>query len=158
MRTMAPHGYRQSVQSAYRKSPVRAGYPDIGYHPDMIVYCCSDLIFATKIRSTAQTMGVETRPARDVDALRNRLDRVDDGKCNDAVTSVLIDMDLEDKALALLALVKQHSPSTPVVCFGSHVATELLQSARDGGADYVMSRGSFTGSLPQILQKFGTTK
>lgn len=121
----------------------------------MIVYCCSDLIFATKIRSTAESLGVPSRPARDVQALERRLDRVDDGKLNDPVTAVMVDMDLGETALQLIAAAKAHATRPPVIAFGSHVATELLQSARERGADFVMPRGQFTATLPALLERFG---
>ena len=120
----------------------------------MIVYCCSDLIFATKIRATAEAMGVASRPARDVEALNNRLRCVDDGKLNEPVSAVLIDLDLGEDGLALIDAIKAHDANTPVVAFGSHVATELLQSAHDRGADFVMPRGQFTATLPTILERF----
>jgi hypothetical protein len=41
-----------------------------------------------------------------------------------------------------------------VLAFGSHVMTDLLQAARDRGADFVMSRGAFTSNLPDILDRF----
>lgn len=118
----------------------------------MIVYCCADLIFATKIRSTADSLGLVTRPARDADMLRKRLDRVDDGKPNDPVSAVLVDLDTGEAGLSLIDLSKSHSPEVPVIAFGAHVATEMLKGARDRGADEVMPRGAFTARLPQILQ------
>lgn len=120
----------------------------------MIVYCCQDLIFATKIRSTAEVTGVSSRPARDAQALDRRLNQVDDGKLNEPVTAVFIDLDLDQTALALIEQVKTHDPNHPVVVFGSHVATELLQAAHDHGADFVMTRSQFTANLPTILQRF----
>jgi DNA-binding NarL/FixJ family response regulator len=121
----------------------------------MIVYACQDLIFATKIRSTAEAVGVASRPARDAEALRKRLERVDDGKLNEPVTGVLIDLELGETGLDLLRQVKAHDANTPVVAFGSHVAAEVLQAARQGGADFVLPRSAFTANLPSILERFG---
>jgi hypothetical protein len=121
----------------------------------MIVYACQDLIFATKIRSTAEALGVPSRPARDAEALRKRLERVDDGKLNEPVTGVMIDLDLGETGLALLRQVKARDATIPVVAFGSHVATEILQAARADGADFVMPRSAFTASLPALLERFG---
>jgi len=120
----------------------------------MIVYACADLLFATKIRSTAESLGVPTRPTRDAEALRRRLDRVDDGKRNDPVSAVLIDMDLEHAAIELIRLAKSHEASPPVVAFGAHVAVELLASASEAGADVVLPRGAFTANLPEILHRY----
>lgn len=119
----------------------------------MVIYCCTDLIFATKIRSSADAMGVPTRPARDSEALRKRLERVDDGRINGPVTGVLIDLEMGDDGLALLDQVKTFDRAIPVVTFGSHVATEVLQAARERGADFVMPRSMFSASLPSLLEK-----
>lgn len=121
----------------------------------MIVYCCPDLIFGTKIRSTAESMGVPARPARDAQAMANRLNRVDDGKANEPVTGVLVDLELGDAGLALLDQVKAFDAAIPVVTFGSHVATEILATAKERGADFVLSRGTFSAQLPTILERFG---
>jgi len=121
----------------------------------MIVYCCSDLIFATKIRSTADSLGIASRPARNGKMLTDRLDQVDDGKTNDPVVGVLVDMDLGATALELIKLVKSRESGPPVVAFGAHVATELLAGATQQGADFVMPRGAFTAQLPAILERLG---
>jgi CheY-like chemotaxis protein len=119
----------------------------------MVVYCCVDLIFATKVRSTAESLGIPTRPARDAAALANRLNRVDDGKLNEPVTGVLIDLDLGEAGLRLLDQAKAFDRTIPVVAFGSHVATTVLHAAREHGADFVLSRGQFTSNLPTILER-----
>lgn len=118
----------------------------------MLIYCCTDLIFATKIGSTAQALNLPARPARDAAALQRRLEQVDDGKLNEPVTGVFIDMELGDAGLAMLRQVKAHRPTVPVVCFGSHVAVEQLQAARDAGADAVMARSQFTAQLPVLIK------
>jgi hypothetical protein len=129
----------------------------------MIVYACRDLIFATKVRATAEALGLASRPARDAAALHQRLMCVDDGKGHAAVTGVLIDMDLGAEALALIRQAKTVLPAIPgrpavpgvpgVVAFGSHVATELLDAARAAGADFVLPRSQFTANLPAILER-----
>lgn len=124
----------------------------------MIVYCCADLIFSTKIRSTADALGATTRPVRDAEMLRKRLDRVDDGKPNDPVTALMLDLDTGDAGLTMIEQVKAHDAAIPVVAFGSHVATELLHDARQRGADFVMPRSQFTASLPDLVQRFGITQ
>ena len=121
----------------------------------MIVYSCHDLIFATKISSTAQALNVACRPARDAEALRRRLERVDDGKVNETVTALLIDLDLGEQGLALIDQVKSHNAKVPVVIFGSHVETQMLEAAKTRGADFVMARSTFTATLPDILQRMG---
>lgn len=110
-------------------------------------------MFATKIRSTAEALSIVTRPARDAEALRNRLNQVDDGKANEPVTGVLVDLDLDTAAIELIAVCQSHDADLPIVAFGAHVATQLLDAARDAGAQFVMPRGTFTATLPDILER-----
>ncbi|MAE65005.1 MAG: hypothetical protein CMJ18_12110 [Phycisphaeraceae bacterium] len=119
----------------------------------MIVFCCNDLIFATKIRSAAEAIGIPCRPARDAMMLAARLDQVDDGKLNESVTGVVVDLDLGDLAIDLVSQVKAHDAALPVTVFGSHVETERLGRARDAGADFVMARSTFTEALPDVLRR-----
>jgi len=119
----------------------------------MIVYCCHDLIFATKIHSTAQALGLVCRPARDASALRKRLDRVDDGKANDEVLAVIVDMTIGDAASELIRTAKEHAPGLAVVAFAPHVEVQQLEEARQSGADRVMPRGAFSAQLPDLLSE-----
>ena len=123
----------------------------------MIVYSCQDLIFATKIRSTAEALDLPSRPARNSDALQRRLDQIDDGKINEPVSVVLIDLDLGDVGLDHIQQVKTHDANIPVIAFGSHVETQRLGDAKQRGADFVMPRSTFTTNLTEMLQRFGTT-
>lgn len=123
----------------------------------MIVYCCADLIFATKIKGTCDALGLVSRPARDVAMLQKRLDRVDDGKPNDTVAAVLVDLDMGDAALPLIEQCKQHANPPTVVAWGPHVLVDLLKSAQQAGADQVMTRGNFTANLPAIIGFFKDT-
>ena len=112
-------------------------------------------MFATKIRATAEALGVPSRPARDAEALQKRLDRVDDGKLNEPVTAVIVDLGLGDTGLTLIEKTKAHDPAIPVVAYGSHMATDTLRQARAKGADFVMANSQFAGTLPAILERFG---
>jgi len=118
----------------------------------MIVYCCADLIFATKVRSTAEALGVATRPIRDAAMLAARLDRVEDGKANDAVTAVFIDLEAGPHTLDLIAQAKAHHAAPPVTAFAGHLLTDLLLAAQQRGADQVLTRGAFTAQLPALIQ------
>lgn len=123
----------------------------------MIVYCCHDLIFATKIGSTAQAVGVAARPARAEQKLLDRLREVDDGRLNEPVSGVIIDLAEGDLAIEFLRRVKEHDANIPVVAFGSHVEVELLESARTNGADFVLPRSQFTAQLPALIERLGGT-
>ena len=120
----------------------------------MIVYCCADLIFATKVRSTCDALALLSRPARNTEMLQNRLNQVDDGKPNDPVAVVLIDLDMGDDAIELIQTARAHNPELPIIAWGPHVAVELMEHASQAGASRVMARGAFTAQLPQLLERF----
>ena len=124
----------------------------------MIVYACSDLFFATRIRSTAETLGVVTRPTRDADTLQQRLDQVDDGKGHAPVRAVIVDLELGEAGLTLIRQAKQHAAAPVVIAFGSHVAKDVLDAARAAGADQVLPRSAFTAKLPDLLETYGQSK
>lgn len=127
----------------------------------MLIYSCSDLIFATKIRSTAEVLHAESRPARNLDMLRARLDRVDDGKANAPVTCVMVDLELREHAFELIKMAAMHEPESEgeskpaVIAFAPHVMTEAMAGAERVGADLVMARGAFTQQLPELIQRYG---
>ncbi len=122
----------------------------------MIVYACNDLIFSTKVGSTAESLQVPARPARNLDMLRARLDRVDDGKANDPVTCVIVDLELGDFAFELIKVAAAHEAKPRVIAFGPHVMTDALAGAERVGADVAMARGAFTARLPEIIQQYGS--
>lgn len=89
--------------------------------------------------------------------LQKRLDRVDDGKANDAITLLLVDLDIGEPALELIRQARSHNAELPIITWGPHVAVDLLNQAGEAGASDVMTRGSFTAKLPEIIQQFTTT-
>lgn len=133
----------------------------------MIAYFASDLVWATRIKSTAEALGLAARPVRSVDMLRDRF-------MDSAVTSLVVDL-AGDVPLALdivretRRLCRELGGSTTggggnkarplgtaggpvrIVAFGPHVEREALQAARDAGADDVMTRGAFSNNLPDVL-------
>ncbi len=141
----------------------------------MIVFACNDLIFATKIRSTAEVLGVPARPARNLDMLRARLQRIDDGKGHDPVSCVMVDLELGEAAFELIKAaaawggqldaadqggsesVQPDDSGTPptVIAFGPHVMTSALAGAERVGADLVLARGAFTSRLPELISEYG---
>lgn len=121
----------------------------------MLVYCCSDLIFATKIASTAEAVQVVARPARNAEMLRARLDQVDDGKANGPVSVLMVDLDLGNAAFDLIAQAAAHPAPPRIIAFGPHVLATALAKAKDVGADAAMTRGAFTAQLPELIRAAG---
>ena len=108
----------------------------------MILYAAADLLWASKIKATADALGVPCRPARTVEMLEARL-------ADSPVCALLVDLDKGEEALTLIARAAQ-SPIR-VVAWGPHVAKDLLQSAREAGAHEVLTRGAFDHNLEEIL-------
>lgn len=121
----------------------------------MLVYSCNDLIFATKISSTADVLHVAARPARNVEMLQDRLDQVDDGKDNDPVTCVMVDLELGEFAFELIKLAGSHESAPRVIAFGPHVMTGAMAGAERVGAHVAMARSAFTSQLSELIAQYG---
>jgi len=130
----------------------------------MIVYCCQDLLFATKIGSTAEHLGFVSRPVRDMDKLQARLSQIDDGKANGPVTLVLVDLAMESVALEVIRVANEHrqakttsdrdqAPVMKIVAFGSHVDAQALRDAKAAGADQAVPRSQFVQQLVPLLEQ-----
>lgn len=116
---------------------------------DMVLYSAADLVWASKIKATADAMGVPARPARTLEMLEARLG-------DSAVRMLLVDLDKGDEALQLIARLKgpaatERERAIRVVAFGPHVATGLLDAAQGAGADAVLTRGAMDKRLGEIL-------
>jgi len=112
-----------------------------------VVAAVSDMLFASKIRGTAEHLNVTVDFARSADAL------FDSAKTD--VPSLII-LDLHDARLdpfALAARLKadEQLRSVPLVGFFSHVETELQRKALEAGVEHVLPRSVFTRRLGDIL-------
>ncbi|MFN0134277.1 MAG: histidine kinase [Phycisphaerales bacterium] len=108
----------------------------------MVLYAAADLLWATRIKSTAEAMGVAARPARTVEMLRARL--------ADSPVRLLI-VDLE--APGAIELIEASKDVVRVVAFGPHVGVEALAQAREAGAGLVLTRGAFDKGLVKLLRE-----
>ena len=108
----------------------------------MILFKAADLVWATRIKQTAEALGLPCRPARTAEMLEARL--------SDSEPSVLIaDLDAGDEAIGLIE--RARGAGLRVLAFGPHVRKDLFQQARDAGASEVMTNGSFRADLPEVL-------
>lgn len=106
----------------------------------------TDLIFATKVTSTARSMGASIKLVRSADALGEALSTGQD-------RLVLIDLNAEgvDVLSAIRACsAAPHRPRT--ICYASHMQAELIEAARQAGADEVMARSAFVAKLPRLFE------
>lgn len=116
-----------------------------GETPGVVLALVSDMIFATKISTTARALG------RDVVVLSS-IDRLDALISQKHPPLLLIDLDsMGDDAMRAIQIARNHATKPRVVAFVSHVNVGLADRARDAGATSVMPRSKFTNDLPQIL-------
>lgn len=115
------------------------------HDPRPILAVGTDLIFETKIRSTAATLGIPVLVARSTQALAQHLE---------SAHPCLILMDLNATGLdaaAAVAMACGHPTQPRVVAYGSHVDQALADAARKAGAHEVLPRSRFSAELPRIL-------
>jgi CheY-like chemotaxis protein len=122
----------------------------------VILYAAADLIWATKIKATAEALGLAARPVRTLEMLHARL-----ADCPEA-KSLMVDLDKGEEGLALIAALRAHEAANQaagqgrrlrVLAWGPHVAKDLLQAARDAGADDVLTRGALEHNMEEVLVK-----
>ena len=112
-----------------------------------VIAAVSDLLFASKIRGTAQHLNVTVEFARGGDALF-------DAAKAEVPSLVILDLhatQLDPFALAARLKADEQLRVVPVVGFFSHVQTELQKRAEEAGFDHVLTRSAFTKRLPEIL-------
>jgi CheY-like chemotaxis protein len=113
----------------------------------MILVAVDDLLFSSKIRTTAKQAGVELTFARTPSEILER---------SRALKPSLIIFDLNCAKAApidTIAALKRDPElaSIRTIGFVSHVHTELINAARAAGVDDVMARSAFAGQLAEIL-------
>ena len=113
--------------------------------PSMIVAFLDDLIFATKLSSTASVVGATVTIVRTLAELGEQLDSA-------AVELLMVDLSAgRDDPLEAIAIARASSPEVQIVAFGPHVEGELMNAARQRGADTVLARSAFVRKLPELL-------
>lgn len=117
----------------------------------MVLYCCNDLLWSTRVKSTADAIGVPCRPARNPEMLKARLADCD-------VKALIVDMETGPAGLELIHLLRgpeagEKARAVRIVVFGPHVATEAFAAAKQAGADTLMARGAFNHHLGRVLQE-----
>ncbi len=116
----------------------------------MLLYAAADLLWASKIKATADALGLPARPVRTLEMLEARLADTPD------IAALIVDLDKGDDALALIARLRDaraqgRERAIRILAWGPHVAKDLLQSARDHGANEVLTRGGFDANMEDIL-------
>lgn len=117
----------------------------------MILYLAADLVWATKIKATAQAVGVPARPARTLEMLEARL-------ADSPVKAVVLDLEAAEAALAFIGRLRGPCASAAerqikILAWGPHVAVDQLAAAKSAGADFVLTRGAFDHRMDELLRQ-----
>ena len=113
-----------------------------------IIAAVDDMIFSSKIRATAEPLGVVLKFPRSVDQLiLTAAEQKPD----------LIVVDLHNQKIDPVVLAKRLKSSDELrsvrlLGFFSHVETELARAAMEAGFDKVIPRSVFTRDLASILE------
>jgi CheY-like chemotaxis protein len=113
----------------------------------MILVAVDDLLFSSKIRTTAKQAGVELTFARTPDDIVTKAR---------ALKPALVIFDLNapkiDSIHAIGALRQDPElAAIPTIGFVSHVDTPTILAAREAGVGDVMARSAFAANLEKIL-------
>lgn len=113
----------------------------------LVIAAVDDMFFASKIRATAEHLGVAVHLAK------STADVLAAAKAREPA---LIIADLHGQKYDPFTLAEQLKADectrkVPLIGFFSHVQTALQHKAVSAGYDRVMPRSAFTRQLPQIL-------
>lgn len=109
----------------------------------------TDLVFGARIRAAADVLGVQATATTAPDRIVAAVER--------GAAAVFVDLDSRAAdPVALITHLKNGKATrkATVVAFASHVRTDILQAARDAGADRVFARGGFARQLPDLVREF----
>jgi hypothetical protein len=104
-----------------------------------IVVLVRDLMFASKIRATAQSIGAPIQIVREPAQL-----------AGSAARRLIVDLNQPGALDA--AVVWKGQTGGEVVGFVSHVDSQTIQAARLAGIDQILPRSRFVEVLPELLR------
>jgi CheY-like chemotaxis protein len=115
----------------------------------MILAVLDDLLFTSKIRTTAKQIGVSVVVAR------SAADAIAEAK-KSRPSLVILDLNNpRTDPLGIVASMKNDPElgTIPTMGFVSHVQTDLIEAARRAGVGEVLARSAFAQHLPEILRR-----
>ncbi|HEV7376996.1 MAG TPA: hypothetical protein VGN95_19930 [Pyrinomonadaceae bacterium] len=113
-----------------------------------LIAAVDDMFFASKIRATAEHLGLDVRFAKSVEAV------IETAR---AELPSLIIADLHSEKCDPFNLAEQLKAdeqlrAVTLIGFFSHVQTALRERAEQSGFDRIMPRSAFSKHLPEILE------
>ena len=122
-------------------------FPELKLMAMKVIAAVDDLFFASKIRGTAEQLGVSVDFPRGPEAL------IESAR-HDKPSLIICDLHssrIDPLELARALKAEEQLRSIPLLGFFSHVQTELQRQALDAGFDVVIPRSAFTRDLNDIL-------
>jgi PleD family two-component response regulator len=113
----------------------------------IVLAIVDDMFFASKIRATAEAVGVQVRFLRSVEKLIEAAREAKPG----LVVVDLHNTKLDPVALATELKANDELKAIPLLGFFSHVHADLQRNAVAAGYDQVIPRSVFSRDLAQIL-------
>ena len=120
----------------------------------VVLAIVDDIFFASKIRATAEAVGVEVKFARSIEKLTETARETKPG----LVVVDLHNTKVDPAALATQLKSDDELKAIPLLGFFSHVQTDLQQNATAAGFDRVIPRSVFARDLGQILRARAVTE
>ena len=119
--------------------------------PHTILAVLDDLMFSSKVKTTASQLGVAVTFARSRDAALAEMRKT-------APSLVILDLNNpRTDPLGIVADMKADPAlaSVPTVGYASHVQADVIDAARRAGVGEVLARSAFTMQLAEILKGSG---
>ncbi|HWP55495.1 MAG TPA: response regulator [Pyrinomonadaceae bacterium] len=113
-----------------------------------IIAVVDDIFFASKIRGTAEQVGVAVAFARSADGVSEIIQQ----QAPSLIICDLHSQKINPIELAKSLKAKEGTRDIPLLGFFSHVQTELQRRAQDAGFDRVIPRSAFATNLVEILR------
>ena len=111
-----------------------------------------DLMFTSKITSTAASLGLRIEVVATAEQLRLR-------SVETPPVAVFLDLNLPDLDPSRIVADLSNEDRPRVIAFGSHVDETRLSQARTAGCDDVLARSRLSASLPELLRQiFGLSE
>ena len=112
----------------------------------MILAAVDDLLFSSKIRATAKQIGVDVTFARTPDDILAQARQLKPSLAIFDLNSGKTD------PVRVIGLLKAEGVAVRTIAFASHVHVDLIQAAKQAGADEVLPRSAFAARLADILR------
>lgn len=123
----------------------------MGDNKAKVILAIEDLLFISKITTVLQRLGITYAYA--IDSLNELESKVSDS----APLLLLLDLAISKyDAVEAIRILKaeEATKSVSILAYTGHTSVEVLQKARDAGADKVLTKGEFSANLPKLVEEF----